>query len=179
MDGRLNVSGVFPSERRMSSISTAVIALVALTFLPQSRPTAATVLEPDACSLLTEDQVSAAIEAKSQPGQRLFASDPKHCIWSDDPQHGVDHRRVTVDIMPLQSFTVGKSVPQYKTEPVSGVGDEAYYIIYKADAPELVVRKGNSVFGVRLLNGFKAKPLTIDESKARDLTLAKAAAAKI
>src|SRR5215470_11081008 len=143
----------------MSSISTAVAALITLVLVPQARPIAPTLLEPDACALLTEDQVSAAIEAKSQPGQRLVASSPKHCIWSDDPQHGVDHRRVTVDIMPLQSFTMGKSVPQYKTEPVAGVGDEAYYIIYKGDAPELVVRKGGSVFGVRLLNGLKAKAL--------------------
>ena len=43
----------------------------------------------------------------------------------------------------------------------------------------LVVRKGDSAFTVRVLNGSKAKALTLDEEKARDLSLGKAAAAKL
>jgi hypothetical protein len=135
--------------------------------------------DPDACTLLTEDQVSAAIETKSQPGQHAGKSSTKSCIWSDDPNHGVDHRRVTLSITSLTGFNVGKTVKQATAEPVSGLGDDAYYMIYTGDAPTLVVRKGDSAFNVRLLNGFKAKPIPLAEVKARELTLAKAAVTKL
>ena len=136
--------------------------------------------EPDACSLLTEDQVSAAIEAKSQPGQHGGRSSTKSCMWSDDPNHAGDHRRVTLSLTTLTGFNVGKTVPRTTAEPVSGLGDEAYYMIYQShDAPTLVVRKGNSAFNIRLLNGLKAKELSEAEVKARELTLAKAAVGKL
>lgn len=138
------------------------------------------ILEPDACSLLTEDQVSAAIEAKSQPGQHGGRSNTRSCIWSDDPNHGGDHRRVTLSFTTLAGFNVGKSVPRTTAEPVAGIGDEAYYMIYQShDAPTLVVRKGNAAFNIRLLNGLKAKALSEAEVKARELTLAKAAVGKL
>jgi hypothetical protein len=137
-------------------------------------------LEPDACSLLTEDQVSAAIEAKSQPGQHGGKSSTKTCIWSDDPNHGLDHRRVTLSFSTLTGFNVGKTVPRTTAEPVAGLGDEAYYMIFQShDAPTLVVRKGDSAFNIRLLNGLKAKALSEAEVKARELTLAKAAVGKL
>ena len=133
----------------------------------------------DACALLTPDQVSAAIEVKALPGQHLVAISTKQCIWSEDPKPNTDHRRVTLNITTVRSFNMGKSNPGLTTEAVSGVGDEAYYIIYKADAPTLVVRTGDSAFDLRLLNGGKAKALTIDETKARELALAKAVVTKL
>jgi hypothetical protein len=136
--------------------------------------------EPDACSLLTESQVSAAIEAQSQPGQHGGKSSTKTCIWSDDPNHGIDHRRVTLSLTTLTGFQIGKSVPRTTAEPVAGLGDEAYYMIYQShEAPTLVVRKGNSAFNVRLLNGLKAKGLSEAEVKARELALAKDAVGKL
>jgi hypothetical protein len=135
--------------------------------------------DPDACTLLTEDQVSAAIEAKSQPGQHGGKTTTKTCIWSDDPNHGIDHRRVTLAITSLTGFNVGKTVKQATAEPVAGLGDDAYYMIYRADAPTLVVRKGDTAFNIRLLNGSKTKAIPMAEVKARELTLAKAAVAKL
>ena len=116
-------------------------------------------VDPDACTLLTEDQVSAAIEAKSQPGQHGGKTSTKTCIWSDDPKHGIDHRRVTLSITSLTGFNVGRTVKQATAEPVSGLGDDAYYMIYTADAPTLVVRKGGSAFNIRLLNGSGLKSI--------------------
>jgi hypothetical protein len=136
--------------------------------------------DPDACTLLTEDQVSAAIEAKSQPGQHGGKTSTKTCIWSDDPNHGVDHRRVTLSITSATGFNVGKTVPRTTAEPVAGLGDDAYYMIYASgDAPTLVVRKGDSAFNIRLLNGLKTKAIPAAELKARELTLAKAAVTKL
>jgi hypothetical protein len=62
---------------------------------------------------------------------------------------------------------------------VAGLGDDAYYMIYRADAPTLVVRKGDTAFNIRLLNGSKTKAIPMAEVKARELTLAKAAVAKL
>ncbi len=173
----------------MSSPSNAIVALVALALVLDPRPIkpiapawspgTPRAAESDACALLTEEQVSAAIEAKALAGKHLVPSSTKQCIWSDDPNHGTDHRRVTLNIAALRSFDLGKSNPGLTTEAVSGVGDAAYYIIYKADAPTIVVRKGDSVFNLRILNGLKFKALTLEEEKARELSLAKAAAAKI
>ncbi len=145
-----------------------------------NRPVAARApADPDACALLTEEQVNAAIETKTLPGKHLVPTSTKECIWSEDAKPNTDHRRVTLTINTLTSFNLGKSTKGPKTEPVSGVGDEAYYIIFSGDAPMLVVRKGDSAFTVRILNGSKAKALSLDEEKARDLSLGKAAAAKL
>ena len=168
----------------MSARRHAATLLAAFTLLPgllASHPfSARTAADPDACTLLTEDQVSAAIEAKSQPGQHGGKTSTKTCIWSDDPNHGVDHRRVTLSITALAGFNVGKTVPRTTAEPVAGLGDDAYYMIYASgDAPTLVVRKGDSAFNIRLLNGLKTKAIPAAELKARELALAKAAVTKL
>ncbi|HSC30573.1 MAG TPA: hypothetical protein VLD17_02530 [Gemmatimonadaceae bacterium] len=62
-----------------------------------------------------------------------------------------------------------------KTAPASGVGDDAYYVLYGSASPQLMVRKGSVQFGVRVLNGLKFKPFTLDQEKAKELTLAQAA----
>jgi len=138
----------------------------------------AVVQEADACSLLTEAQVSAALEVKVGAGQHAVASNNKQCIWSDDPKHGVDHRRATLTFNPPAAFNVGKQASRPTAEPASGVGDEAYYEFFGTDAPALVVREGGTVFTVRILNGLKLKAIPTDVLKAKELELAKAAAAK-
>lgn len=172
------------SSRRHAATLLAAFALVPGSLQTKSFPASLSAstrapADPDACTLLTEDQVSAAIEAKSQPGQHGGKTSTKTCIWSDDPNHGIDHRRVTVAITSLTGFNVGKTVKQATAEPVAGLGDDAYYMIYTGDAPTLVVRKGDTAFNVRLLNGFKAKPIPLTEVKARELALAKAAVTKL
>lgn len=135
---------------------------------------------PDACALLTEADVSAAIESKSLPGKRLVASSPRSCIWSDNEKIAISNRRVTLSIMPPGGFEMGKaSAGRIPIVAATGIGDEAYYEIFKADSPALVVRKGRSAFVVRILNGLEAKALSIDDVKAREAVLGKAAAARL
>jgi hypothetical protein len=134
---------------------------------------------PDACTLLTEDQVSAAIEAKTQPGQHLVASSSKECIWSDDPKQTIDHRRVTLTYSAPISFDLGKQVSKPSFEPVSGVGDGAYYEFFGSEAPMLVVKRGGTVFSIRVSNGLKLKAIPMAALKAKELDLAKAAVTKL
>jgi hypothetical protein len=133
----------------------------------------------DACALLTTAEVSNALGVTSLAGARLVASSPKACIWSDDPKHGFDHRRVTLSILGLPGFQVGKSNTRIAIEPASGIGDEAYYELFKSDSPFLVVRKGNTAFSLRVLNGLKLKAFTLDEEKSKEADLAKAAASRL
>jgi hypothetical protein len=137
--------------------------------------------EPDACALLTTDEASKALEVKSLAGKRLVASSPKVCIWSDDPNHGVSNRRVTVSVMTSAAFAIGKSGADKRVtiEPASGIGDEAYYELFKSDSPFLVVRKGGTAFNVRILNGLKLKAFTLEQEKAKESDLAKAAASRL
>jgi hypothetical protein len=135
--------------------------------------------QPIACSLLTESQVNAALEVKSLPGKPPFPTAQKLCMWSDDPKGGINNRRVTLSLMTRAAFDVGRSNKQLKIEPVSGIGDEAYYEVFSSDAPLLVVRKGSSAFNIRILNGLKFKPFAVGQVKAKEGDLAKAAVAKL
>jgi len=137
--------------------------------------------DPEACALLTTAEVSKALDVTSVAGVRLVASSPEACIWSDDANHGGDHRRVTLSIMPLAGFQIGKSGANKRItiEPASGIGDEAYYELFTADSPFLVVRKGNAAFNVRVLNGLKLKAFTLEEAKTKEADLAKAAASRL
>lgn len=135
--------------------------------------------DPDACSLLTEAQASAAIEVKVGAGQHSSPSSTKACMWTDNPTASVDHRRLVLTISNPAAFDVGKTTPRFKAEPVGGVGDDAYYESFGSDAPILVVKKGGTVFTVRILNGLKLKALGQDAIKAKELEVAKAAVTKL
>jgi hypothetical protein len=133
----------------------------------------------DACSLLTVSEVSAALEVNSLPGTRPLGS-PKACMWSDVPKPGAENRRVTLGI---SSSTAGydtmKSRRLLPIEPVTGIGDDAFYQSFGThESPMLRVKKGNGVFDVRILNGLKSKPFTPEQEKAKEAALAKAAAAR-
>jgi hypothetical protein len=130
--------------------------------------------DADACALLTADETSKALEVTSLPGKRLVASSPKVCIWSDDPNHGVSNRRVTVSIMAAAAFAIGKSGADKRVtiKPASGIGDEAYYELFKSDSPFLIVRKGGTTFNVRILNGLKLKAFTLEQEEAKEADLA-------
>ena len=135
---------------------------------------------PDACTLLTQSLVSSALEIESLPGKHAVASSSTTCIWSDDPNDGLDNRRLTLTITPVAGFDLGKTKNRFFTvEPASGIGDDAYYEVFRADSPALCVKKGSSAFMIRILNGLKAKPFSIEAVKTKEADLAKAVASKL
>lgn len=137
---------------------------------------------PDACSLLTEAEVSAAIESKSLPGRRVIPNNPAFCIWSDSPTNTLSNRRVTLDILRPGAYDIGKSMSGSgtKIEPVTGIGEDAYYVLGNSStSPFLYARKKGTDFGVRILNGLKFKAFTLEQEKTKEADLAKAIAAKL
>jgi hypothetical protein len=148
----------------------------ALVFAGGPRPALAPRVDAtDACTLLTLQQVSAALEVTSQAGKHISPTITTSCIWSDDTAASVDHRRATLSIMRPQGFDMPRSSGAMKTAPAQGIGDDAYYLLFGSASPQLMVRKGGVQFSVRILNGFKFKPFTFDEEKAKEATLAQAA----
>lgn len=135
--------------------------------------------EQDACALLTPAEVSKALEVTSRAGQRLIAASPKACWWSDIDKSDMSNRRVALSLMQVAGFNVGKSSSRIVTETVTGIGDEAYYELPKGASPFLFVRKGNNAFSVRVLNGLKFKAFTLEQEKAKEADLAKAAVARL
>jgi hypothetical protein len=137
---------------------------------------------PEACALLSESDVSTALEVKSLAGTPPVAGNTKVCGWSDVAGNDINHRRVVLSITSADAFNSMKSRggAPFTLEPVSGIGDEAFYEIPKSsESPFLVVRKGSSAFTVRVLNGLKLKAFTRDEEKAKEAALGKAAAARL
>jgi hypothetical protein len=134
---------------------------------------------PAACTLLTTVDATKALEAPSQPGKTDIG--PTMCIWSNDPAASDSSRKVAVNTHSLRAFQFAKSPKiTVKIEPVSGIGDEAFYQIYPHDqSPFIWVRKGNNAISIRILIGSKPKPFTLDQERAKEALLAKAAVAKL
>ncbi len=147
--------------------------------LPRAHLPSLAAVVPDACSLLTVAEVSSVLEIASLPGKPVVAGDRKHCMWSDDPDGAISNRRVTLSIITTMAFDVGKSVPRITTEPAPGIGDDAYYEIFRGGSPALCVRKGASAVVIQMLNGGKFKAFAPDALKQKEAQLAKAAVAKL
>jgi hypothetical protein len=162
-------------ESRMRLIRP-VVTLVAFALAPATAR--AQFANVDACSLLIPSEASKAIEVKVEAGVHLVEGSKGECVWTDGAVSDVGRRRVTLSIMAPAAFNRMKSSPALKTEPASGVGDEAFYVIPKGGGPILAVRKGGVFFQIKILNGFKAKPIGAAEVQARELALGAAAAGR-
>jgi hypothetical protein len=131
----------------------------------------------EACTLITQTQVSAALEVPVEAGKPI--ANPSTCQWIGKGR--VATLTITQPLAgksPVDRFNAGKSstLPGITTEPVSGVGDEAYYIYFSNTTRAglgLVVRKGSSAFEIRVY-GFD-----IDKAKSVAKTLCQTVAGKI
>ena len=137
-------------------------ALTASIFLAYAAPS--TAAEPVACTVLTLAQIGAATGAKMDDGKPIAR--PGTCQWFGTGKIVT----LTFNVpragkSPVDQFTEGKkSMPGVTVEPVSGVGDDAYYVFFagsKRAGCGILVKKGTSVFEIRVY-GFdldKAKPV--------------------
>jgi hypothetical protein len=143
-------------------MKTACLMTAILLLVPCVRSLAAS---GAACTLLTQDQVNAALGASVGAGTPI--SGPASCQWAGQG------KRATLTITQpvggqsaVDGFNAGKAgtLPGITKEPVSGVGDDAYFVYLTTMTRAglgLMVRKGRSAFEVRVY-GFdidKAKPV--------------------
>jgi hypothetical protein len=131
----------------------------------------------DACALITQTQVGAALEIPVDAGTPIGR--PSACQWTGKG------RFATLTIIqprggksPVESFNAGKAstMPGIIVEPVGGVGDEAYYVYFNTKERSglgLVVKKGSTAFEIRVY-GFE-----LDKAKSVAKTLCQTVAGKL
>jgi len=165
---------------RFASIACGALVLLSGSAL-HARTHASARQQIDECNLLTTAEASKALEQSSQPGKHMTEGTPPGCIWSADPKMSDSSRRIGVNAHSQRAFTIAKSpaIATIKVEPVSGVGDEAFYQIYPNNAsPFIWVRKGSNAISIRIM-GTKTNRFGLEQEKAKELALAKAAVAKL
>jgi hypothetical protein len=101
---------------------------------------------------------------------------PTSCQWSGQGKIvTLVIRQPLAGKSPVQQFTDGKTrqLPGVTTEAVGGVGDDAFYVFYAGTNRAgcgLVVKKGNSVFEIRVygfdLNQAKGVAKTLSQDVA-------------
>jgi hypothetical protein len=122
--------------------------------------------DPVACAVLTPAQVSTALSVSIDKGEPI--SRPGTCQWIGKGRFATLTIAVTrAGKSPVDQFNEGKKGGlggAVTAEPLSGVGDDAYYVFFSGTNRAglgLVVKKGTSEFEVRVY-GFdldKAKPI--------------------
>ena len=82
----------------------------------------------DACSLLSQSEVSAALGVAVGPGQHVVPGSLKFCGWSPAGGPKIDGKKLLVSVMTARQYDMGKAPIREMTKtPVTGIGDEAYY----------------------------------------------------
>jgi hypothetical protein len=111
----------------------------------------------DACSLFTVSQVSRVLGVSVTAGQHPIPSSLLLCGWAapgGGPQFDV--KKLTVNLMTERAFEVGKTpVSGSAKTPVSGVGDDAYYVTAGSLGTGLCVKIGSTYVRIRV-GGFPA-----------------------
>jgi len=134
------------------SSSAAVTFLCTLSLC--SSPSAYAAPASDPCSLLTQEQVGAALGTNVEAAQRVA---PKLCEWSAPNQpNSINAKKVALTISDERAFGYAKKpvVSSVKTMPASGICDDAVYAVTPGVTAglgtSLYVKKGNSYFVVHV-----------------------------
>jgi hypothetical protein len=130
----------------------------------------ASAAEQPACALLTQAQVTEALGTSVDSGSPV--AKPTACQWTGKSKFAtLTITEPRAGRSPVDQFEAGKkTTPGITKEAVTGVGDDAYYIYFaKTDRTGLgiVVKKGASVFEVRVYGFTVAQAKTVGKGLAR------------
>ena len=116
---------------------------IAIAFLAAvaAAPAVAAQTASDACSLLTQAQVSSAVAAQVGPGQYVTPTFKATCTWVTT---GII---VTLMTEGPDPFNAGKRPlsPAMQIVPAGGIGDDAYYVVI-GNMVSLLTKKGGTAF---------------------------------
>ena len=163
------------------STTAAAILISVFTIVACSAPFARASPPDDACSLLTQARVSSVLGVSVGAGLPISPTNPRTCGWSQPNDANHTGKRVLLDVFgpigkltPADRFLNGKTPVKGITKtPVSGIGDDAYFIMTPGLGTGLNVKKGNSAFQIRVY-GFSQ-----DQIEAMEKALAQDALAKM
>ena len=163
----------------------AVLVFASLMFVAAAP--AANAISDDACQLLTQQQVSAAVGVAVGAGSHVTPTYLKTCTWTASGS-GEDVRDVTISFQSAPAFQGTKAMTESmvagakaekkgttaSVEPASGIGDDAFYATMGEGYTGLLVKKGNVSFKVAI---YGAMPTA--KKKEAEKTLAQEALSKI
>ena len=150
--------------------SLAALAVAIFIFRVASAPSASAAPPDDACSVLTQAQVSAALGVSVGAGSHVTPTFLKTCTWAPagGPAQGVKY--VTLMLQSADGYDTAKKVmDQTKgmtVASVSGIGDDAYYLSL-SNILSLIVKKGNVAFKFTIYGG----DFPVEKKKAMEKTL--------
>jgi hypothetical protein len=179
--GFLRVKRFYFANENIENAETAMItrtatmigALAGLLGSARSTPGAAAT---DPCSLLSEAEVSAALGVPVTIVKS--GSDAQHCHWQQQGKRGttvVDARLLveTAKTYDAAKNTMGMSGKLTRV-PVTGVGDDAYYLVGSRDVP-LFAKRGGAALRVAV----DGKGWSAAQIKAKEQALASALLGKL
>ena len=148
---------------------------VAILIFGITAPTASAAPADDACSLLTQTQMSAALGVSVGAGSHVTPTFLKTCTWDAAGGSAKGVKYVTLMLEGVDAYEAGKTVRARTIviTPVSGVGDGAYYLSLGRNTG-LIVKKGNVAFKVAV---YGEAPL--EQKKAMERVLALQALPKL
>jgi hypothetical protein len=142
----------------MTAHRTALIILTLL-FMAGCGPPAAVVSSSDACSLLTQAEVSTALGVTLDPGERPVPTETHICIWREHGKDQMRARNVRISLLNAGDFKGGRPSPLLKAStPEIGVGEEAYFTKAIGMVYLLSVKKGDVYFRVQARSNPDALP---------------------
>jgi hypothetical protein len=133
----------------------------------------------DACAFLSRPQISTVLGVTVDPGRHVGPGSAL-CSWGEpgDPNHDGKHVLLTIykpvgRISAVERFENGKTpIGGIQKTPVSGVGEDAYYIDTPGFGLGLNVKKGSAAFQVKVF-GFPAELTKTLERALAENVLAK------
>ena len=130
----------------------------------------------DACAVLTQAQVGAALGAPVEAGKPITPTDHKVCSWAGGKAGFVTLMLQTADQFDrarqqAQTTAIGRAIP---VTQVSGLGDGAMFVGL-GDNVSLVVKKGAASFKVTVYK----HGVPVDDKRAAEKTLAANALARL
>lgn len=124
----------------------------------------------DVCSLLTTEQVSAALGGSVAAGKALTKG---VCQWTQLGKPGDVLLKLDINLITPEHFTRLKSVTVGTVANVSGLGDEAFYSTFTQGHTTLAtlnVKKGSSAVTIRVSGG--TKPAEEYQAKEKAVAIA-------
>lgn len=163
---------------------TGLGAALAVMFIALATTLASAAAAPpnDACSLVTQAQVSAALGVSMDAGSHVTPTFLRTCTWDPLGSSGSGVRALTLYIQSADQYEAGKQMLEQmgamaKVEkhenskppvitPLSGIGDDAFYLDM-ANTMSLIAKKGNVSFKFVIYGD-----LPVEKKKAAEKTLA-------
>jgi hypothetical protein len=165
-----------------------VFAVATLVFAITAVPSAGAATTDDACALVTQAQMNAAVGVSMGAGTHVTPTYVKTCTWTPSGGATKDVKSVTVSYQDAGSYDAGKRLMQQTQaavavkegtgkmtdESATGIGDDAYYTTMGTGYTGLMLKKGNVALKVAVYGDMPA-----DKKKAVEKTLALQALSKL